>query len=66
MIVVLGVICLIFHTAYLAYFVSSVVLAEGILFTVFELVISVESFIFLALLLLSLMMSTVWGTGKNF
>ena len=41
-------------------------LAEGILFTVFELVISVESFIFLSLLLISLALSTIYGTGKNF
>ena len=36
------------------------------MFTVFELVISVESFIFLALLLISLALSTIHGTGKNF
>ncbi len=62
----MGAIVLIFQTAYLAYFVSAVVTAEGVFFNIFELVICVQNFIYLSMVLVSLALSTIYGTGKNF
>ena len=66
MVACLLILCLLISCLYVAYFVASVIGSEGTFFAVVQLVLGIESLVFLILLTIHFLVSTLVGPGKYF